>query len=137
MKALRVTAGLLLALGATLRCGDGGTDPDTGDRAGTAVVSLATPHTDDGAVVVTLRGVGMSNVQATSTDYVVFARSSGANELRVIVVGDLAAGPLFRLNVAAVNRLDAYTTAVDQVATRGDALRTSLAGMELTVAAAQ
>jgi hypothetical protein len=121
-----------LAAAATLRCSDGGTAPPSSDTPGTAVLSLGTAHADDGAVVLTLRGTGVSSIQAVSSAHVVVSRPAGPDETRVIVVGDLVAGPLLRVHVPAVNRLSAYSASIDQAATRDDVLRESVAGYTLT-----
>jgi hypothetical protein len=137
--------GVLVALtviAAGIGCGDKATAPNPPPPPppppppGSAVVSLATPNADDGAVIVTLQGPGLSTIQSSATAYVLYARVASAQEARVILVGDLAAGPLFTFKLGAGQAVSAYTASVQQVATRGDALRTSTTGYQLTVAAA-
>ena len=100
------------------------------------VVSLTSPNNDDGAVVVTLQGPSVSTLQRSSSGYLLYSRSPGAQETRVIVVGSLATGPLFTFAPAAGANLSAYSATVQQVANRADALRASTTGYTLTIAAA-
>lgn len=95
---------------------------------GNAVVSLATPHEDDGAVLVTVTGPGLDDVQALSTGYHVLWRFASPDELRLIVVGNVAAGPLVRIRVGDVNRPEDYSGFVREVATRADAKRDDTSG---------
>lgn len=123
-----VAASVLLAIGVS--CGDngGGTAPGT---PGVATVSLVTPNTDDGAVIVTIRGEGLGAVTAASGSLVVFSRQVSATEARVIVVGSIAAAPIFNIGVGAVNRLSSYSGNVDEAATRTNSVRPSTAGYSL------
>jgi len=100
------------------------------------VVSLTSPNNDDGAVVVTLQGPSVSTLQRSSSGYLLYSRTPGAQETRVIVVGSLATGPLFTFAPAAGANLSAYSATVQQVADRADALRASTTGYTLTITAA-
>jgi hypothetical protein len=140
MKTRRVVVALIMIAGG-IGCGDNATAPTAPPPPppplpGSAVVSLTTPNADDGAVMVTLQGPDLSTIQASSTAYVLYSRVSSAAEARVILVGNVSAGPLFTFKLGAGQALSAYTASVQQVATRGDALRTSTTGYQLTVAAA-
>jgi hypothetical protein len=140
MKMRRIVVSLIVIAGG-IGCGDNTTAPTAPPPPppplpGSAVVSLTTPNADDGAVMVTLQGPDLSTMQASSTAYVLYSRVSSTAEARVILVGNLAAGPLFTFKLGAGQALSAYTASVQQVATRGDALRTSTSGYQLTVAAA-
>jgi hypothetical protein len=129
----------LTVAAAGIGCGDSSSTaptPKTPDLALAAVVSLATPNGDDGAVVVTLKGPDLSSIQAPSSAYVVYSRLSTSQEARVFVIGNVAAGPLLTVKFAAGQQLAAYSATVEQVATRADALRGSTTGYQLTVSAA-
>jgi hypothetical protein len=105
---------------------------------GSAVVSLATPNSDDGAVIVTLRGpsgAAISALQVYGTGMQFYTRMASDSEARVIIVGNVSAGPLFTFKPAAGAAITAYSGAVTQVATRGDSLRASLSGYQVTVTA--
>lgn len=121
-----------LALLGGLACGG---DSGTGTTTGTAAVSLATPNADDGAVLVTLTGPGVSNPQAGSSAYDVYFRVVSADELRVLVIGDLSNGVLVTVGVGAVGSIGQYSGTVVEVASRTDVLRVSLAGYSLAFAA--
>lgn len=130
MVRLRAATVLLVSL-ATLQCGDGGVA--TRGEPGTMVLSLATPHGDDGAVVFTLRGTGMTGLKAASRDYVLFSRASGPDELSVVVVGDIAPGPLARVDVPDIGGVDGYSATIHQAAARDHVLRGNLDAYRLTV----
>ena len=102
---------------------------------GTATVSLTTPNADDGAVLVTLTGPGVSNPQPGSSAYRLYFRVVSADELRVMVVGDLSAGVLLTLGVGAVTSIGQYSGTFVEVASRTDVLRATLTGYSLTFAA--
>ena len=103
---------------------------------GSAVVSLTTPNTDDGAVVVTLSGPGLTTMQVASSSNLFYSRAVSDSEARVILVGNLTAGPLFTFKLADGQQISAYSATVGQVATRADALQASTTGYKLSIAAA-
>jgi hypothetical protein len=105
--------------------------------AGPAVVSLTSPNDDDGGLLITLKGPGVSAVQSASSDYLVYWRLAAENEIRILVLGELGPGPLVTAQLDAVNRLSDYSASIEQVATRGDALRAGIEGYELRLAAQQ
>lgn len=126
---------LLMALAAVaVGCGDKATSPIP--TPGSAIVSLATPNSDDGAVVVTLTGPGFSTFATASSGYLIYSRLAGGQEARVILIGDVTAGPLFTFKIAAGSDVSAYAATVQQVANRSDALRASTSSYNLTIAAA-
>ena len=128
MTSSRVFPILLLAIAVALACDKTPEEPAT---PGTAVVSFATPNEDDGGLLLTLRGPGLTAVRSSSSEYVVYWRLVGPEEARVMVLGDILPGPLFTVELAAANRLDEYAASIDQVATRNDALRGGASGYEL------
>lgn len=125
---LPLATSVLLAIGVS--CGDSGGGTAPPGTPGVATVSLVTPNPDDGAVIVTIKGEGLGAVTAASGSLVVFPRQVSATEVRVIVVGNLAAAPLFNIGVGAVNRLSSYSGDVNEVASRGNSV-TSTAGYSL------
>ena len=102
---------------------------------GSAVVSLTTPNSNDGALVLTLKGPGLTTMQASSSSNLFYSRAVSDSEARVILVGDLSAGPMFTFKVADGKQLSAYTATIGEVATRDDALRTSVTGYTLLISA--
>jgi hypothetical protein len=49
------------------------------------------------------------------------------------VVGDLKAGPLFTAKVGGSHTVAAYSSSIQQMATRGDAMVASLTGYQVTI----
>ena len=141
MKLLRVGLMALTIVVAT-GCADKSTSPNSPvpppppPPPGSAVVSLATPNADDGAIVVSIHGPGLTTLASASSDYVFYSRLAGAQDARVILVGNVAAGPIFTFKLAAGSAVSAYTVTIDQVANRGDVLRASTMNYSLTITAA-
>jgi hypothetical protein len=121
----------LAALAGLPACGDGTAPP----KPGTATVSFVTPNTDDGAVLVSLTGPGVRDAQAASFAYKVYWRVVSANELRLIVVGDLAAGVVATVTVDDVNKIGQYHATMLEVASRADVVRASTTGYSVTMTA--
>jgi hypothetical protein len=63
----------------------------------------------------------------------VYTRFTGPEEARIIVMGDLVAGPVLNLTFAGGQSLSAYSASIEQVATRTDDLREAIAAYELKV----
>src|SRR5438045_1133843 len=129
----------LTALGIAAACSDKGTGsvppgPPPSPPLSGVVVALATPNSNDGAAIVTLTGPDVGTLQAADSHYVVFSRASG-QDLHVIVVGNLSAGPLFTAKISGTHTLSAYSGSIQQVATRGDSVLGSLSGYQLNVTA--
>jgi hypothetical protein len=127
----RIGLGLAL-LGAGLACGGG---DSIGPKAGTATVSLVTPNADDGAVLLTLTGPGLANIQSASSSYHVYWRVVSASEVRAIVVGDLVSGAVLTASVDDVSKVGQYGGTVVEAASRSDVVRGSTSGYGLTFAA--
>jgi len=115
-------------------CGDAATG--SGDRPGTATVSLRSNNSDDGAISLTVRGPGLSTATALDSSHTVFSRLASSTELKVIVLaGSIGAGPLFSLPVGASDRPSAYTISIEQVAMLTDSLRSDISGYHASLAA--
>jgi len=102
---------------------------------GSGIVSLATPNADDGALRLTLHGPALSTLQVSSSSNLFYTRMASDSEARVILIGNLAAGPLLTFKIASGQPLTAYGATLEQVASRTDSLRVSLSGYALTIAA--
>jgi len=128
------------ALGIAAACSDKGTGPvppgppPASPPLSAVVVALATPNSNDGAAIVTLTGPDVGTIQPADSHYVVFSRASG-QDLHVIVVGNLSAGPLFTAKISGTHTLSAYSGSIQQVATRGDSILGSLSGYRVSVSA--
>lgn len=99
-----------------------------------ALVSLTTPNSDDGALVVTVRGPDVTDIQAVSSAHVVYPRYA-AHEAQVVIVGDVAAGPLLTIKLSRGHALSEYSTSIEQVAMRNDSLRASTSGYQVSLSA--
>lgn len=135
--------GVLVALtviAAGVGCGEKATAPPPvpppPPPPGSAVVSLTTPNADDGALIVTLQGPGISMLQASNAAHIMYSRVASAQESRITLIGDVSGGPLFTFRLGDGQALSAYTASVQQVAARSDLLRASTAGYQVTLAAA-
>lgn len=119
-----------LALGASGCSSDASTAPTS---SGPVTVSLTTPNLDDGALMVIVKGVGPPTIQSASSAYQVYWRQAKAGETRVIVVGDISAGPLFTATPPPGGSSSGITASVTEVASRANLLRTSTDGYTLSV----
>lgn len=120
-----IVAGLLTAVAAC--------EEDAIGPAGTVVLSLTTPNSDDGAALLTVTGRGLTNAQAASSGYRLYWRLHSDRELRVAVFGNLVSGPLLTLQTDDVGGV-AVTLA--EVASRSDSLRSSTSGYQVSVTTA-
>ena len=103
---------------------------------GSGIVSLVTPNADDGALVLTLHGPGISDLATASSGYLFYSRLASDSVARIIVVGDVSAGPIFTFKPSASSQVSAYRVTIDQVASRADAVRASMTNYSLTITAA-
>jgi hypothetical protein len=123
---------ILLSVAAIAACSDNAIAPPVSPLA--LQVALASPQSDDGAIVITLHGPDVSDVRAVSGAYLAFTRAAAVAETRVIVVGDVIAGPVLTFTAGAGHRLAEYSATIEQVATRADALRGDVSGYGVTIA---
>jgi hypothetical protein len=96
-------------------------------------VSLETPHADDGALIVTLRGAVASTDLAASSSYHTYPQRIAQHHCRILVVGDLQSGALFRVRVSDGTPVNQYAVEINEVATRASMPRDDLAGYRLTL----
>ncbi|HUF11549.1 MAG TPA: hypothetical protein VMN78_00450 [Longimicrobiales bacterium] len=122
----------VLALASTACSDDKGPTEVGGDRA--ALLVLETPGTDEGALLFTLEGPESVEFDAVSSSHQIFSREMPDGSLRVVVIGDLAAGAVLALTLSE-GQTDEYEATLEQVASRQNALRTSLAGYSLVIEA--
>jgi hypothetical protein len=107
----------------------------SGPVAGELTISLVTPNSDDGAILV--RVTASESKEVTSITVVcsgctIFKEQPSATEVRAVVTGNLAAGPLVRIGVSDTKSPDAYSAQVQQVASRTYQVRAT-SGYALTV----
>jgi hypothetical protein len=120
-------------------CGDNGNpaEQQPANTVSAAVITLTTPNSDDGAIVLTLQGPDLAAIEPASSAYLSYSRATSNQEKRVIVIGNLGAGPLFTVKLGSAHNLSDYSATVEQVANRSDILRNSTTDYKLTIAAAQ
>lgn len=102
---------------------------------GRLIVSLDTTAGPVGAVLVKLRGVGITTPTPSSAAEHVFvlAVDSVATVYRIAVVGERLSGALFSFAVPDITRLDAYSTTVLEIADRENRLQIDFGGYHLFV----
>lgn len=124
-------AALILAIGA---CSD---DNGAGVPVpGTLTVSLTSPATD-GAILLTLTGPQLTTPQSANPSFKLYWRLVSSTEMRVMVFGTLATGPLLSVSIPDIAHAAGYKGTVLQVADRDDALRNGLSGYGITVSTGQ
>jgi hypothetical protein len=121
----------LALLGLGLGCGGG---DSSGPTAGSLTVSLVTPNSDDGAVLLTLTGPNLANAQSASSSYRLYWRLVSPGEVRAILVGNLTAGAVLTVDVDDLSKIGQYSGTVVEAASRSDVVRASMAGYGVTFA---
>lgn len=122
-----LTRGALL-LAAVLTAACGGSD----GASGTLRVSLTSPNTDDGAVMLQVTGdIDSVTVPAGLTLY---EATPSATVVRAIVTGNIApGGTVLTLHVPDVGRASSYATQLLQVSARGTYVQRPVGGYTLQV----
>ncbi len=106
-------------VGLTMLMACSGTPPEPPPPVGGEVtLSFQTPNIDDGAVLIRIVGP-ITEIKAAG-DYLVSSVPVGTTATKVVIVGNLAAGPLLRVNVPNLDLLGTYSVFVEQVASRTD-----------------
>jgi hypothetical protein len=131
MSAASRICAVLLAAGMALTSCSSGDDTAAPAQPGPLMFSLTTPAADDGIILVTVKGPGLSAITAARSSYRIFSRQVDASELRIIVQGQLTPGPLFSVQVPDTKAVASYSSAVVEVASVTDVVRTSTAGYSL------
>lgn len=104
-----------------------------GPEVGELSLSLVTPNSDDGAIVLSVTSASpkeLLGIAPACNGCRVFWEQVSANEIRAVVTGPLTAGPLMRVTVSDVGDKSAYSARLHQVANRSFELR-PLAGYSL------
>ncbi len=107
---LALLAGLALTLGSC-----------SGPVAGELTITLATPNSDDGAILVVVTASESKEITSATlacSGCQIFQEQPSATELRAVITGDLVAGPLVRVSVTDTKSPDAYRVQIQQVASR-------------------
>ena len=107
----------------------------SGPTAGDLTVSLVTPNSDDGAIVVKVTASQSKEITGAAvvcTGCKIFPEQVSSTELRAVVTGNLAAGPLVRISVSDTGAPRDYTVQIVQVASRSYQVR-STSGYALAI----
>lgn len=99
-----------------------------GPVAGNVTFNLTTPNGDDGAVafrVISQGGTTLTGASPACAGCRLFVVAVADTELRAIVTGDIAAGPLVDVMVSDLGKPSDYTASVLGVASRSFAVRES------------
>jgi hypothetical protein len=120
----------LMALAALAACG--GDAPPPGPTGGEVVVSLSSPNTQDGALVVRLTGP-LTDLTAVG-GYRIASSVQGA-VTQVVITGTIVSGDILRFKVADLSLVPGYGASVTQVARRTDYALLDVAGYTLTLRA--
>lgn len=125
-------AALLLPLVSS--CGDSGS-PFRAPVPGTLIVSLEASGTPAGAALIVVHGKDIGVPAGLADGASIFARPMDADGGRwqVAVVGTEVSGKLFSFDVPDVNRPEAYSAELIQVADRADNLLTDLAVYRVSI----
>ena len=129
VRVLCAVAALLFAVA----CADDSTGTGGPPQAGTLIVRLTTPHSDDGAVLFELSGPPIDSGVALNASLQLFTRRANDSTIVGAVVGVVANGAVVALRVPDVGAAAAYSARVVEVADRQNTLRASLTGYALTV----
>jgi hypothetical protein len=108
---------LIAALGWSLGCGDGGSPPDI-PTPGLLGLSLSSPNTNDGALLLTITGGVVTDVQP-ATGYTLASAGTGTSTVRVVLTGSVSSGLVAQISVPDTRKAGSYLISVDQAAARG------------------
>ena len=104
---------LRVMLAALMLVGCGGS---TAPTAGTLEVNLATPHADDGGLLLAIAGGPIDSIESAGKQ--VYTSKGEADSLRVIIAGQLTAGPIARIHIPDARQASSYSATVVQAAAR-------------------
>jgi hypothetical protein len=131
-----LTAAVGVIVAGALACGDETDIGGPSSNEGPVTVSLATPNLSDGAVLISITGPGLLEARPANSTYRVYWRLASASEMRVLVLGNIAEGPLCTVRVPDARSASGYSGSILQVADRANELRTSTDDYSLTVESA-
>jgi hypothetical protein len=107
-----------------------GCSNNTESTAGTLDVRLASPNTDDGAVLLTISGGPVDSVEAAG--YTLYSAAAGAST-RFIATGNVGSGTIARIHVPDVRLASRYVASIDQAAARLTYAQRDLAHYRVTL----
>ena len=130
-------SGAVVLAAITIACsgdsGNGGTGPAQDvSTPGFVNVTLATPNSNDGALLLTLSGGTIDSLTA-STGTIFFA-STGTNTFRVMVGGTIGDGPVVRFWMPDRRNVAQYAATLEQAAVRSTYAQQNISGYSLSIA---
>ena len=108
-----------------------GTGPGDTINPGFVTVTLATPNSNDGALLLTLSGGTMDSLQASAGT--IFFASTGTNKFRVMVAGTIADGPVVRFWMPDRRNVAQYLATLEQAAVRSTYVQQDISGYSLSI----
>lgn len=129
-------SGAVVLAAITIACsGDantGGTEPVSTINPGFVNVTLATPNSNDGALLLTLSGGTMDSLTASAGT--IFFASTGTNTFRVMVAGTIGDGPVVRFWMPDRRNVSQYVATLEQAAVRSTYEQQDIGGYSLSIA---
>ena len=130
-------SGAVVLAAITLACsGDssnGGTEPPVDvSNPGFVNVTLSTPNSNDGAVLLQLSGGVIDSLTASSGS--IFFAETGTNIFRVMVAGTITDGPVVRFWMPDRRNVSQYSATLEQAAVRSTYEQQSIGGYSLSIA---
>jgi hypothetical protein len=89
----------------------------TGPTAGILKVNLATPHADDGGLLLTLSGGPIDSIESTGNP--LYTSRADADSVKVIITGQLTSGTIAQIHIPDSRQASSYSAIVIQAAARG------------------
>lgn len=131
---MRRTPSILAAIGVALvaGCGNGGND-SSAPVPGTLTLTMSTVNNGDGALQIQVGGGPIDTIEAEA-GYVGFSYRTAANGMRIIVAGNIVAGPVATIHVPDIHKAASYVAIVQKGTDANTYAVRSGGGYQLTVA---
>ena len=129
--------GAVVIAAITIACGGDSTPESTGpgentSNPGFVNVTLATPNSNDGALLLTLSGGAMDSL--TASVGTIFFASTGTNTFRVMVAGTIGDGPVVRFWMPDRRNVAQYVATLEQAAVRSSYEQQDIGAYSLSIA---
>ncbi len=132
----RKTAAVVIAA-ITIACGGDSNNDGTGpgentSNPGFVNVTLTTPNSNDGALLLTLSGGTIDSLTASAGT--IFFASTGTNTFRVMVAGTITGGAIVRFWMPDRRNVSQYSATLEQAAARSTYEQQAIGGYSLSIA---
>lgn len=91
------------------------------------------PNSDDGALLLEVKGPSVRTVTAKNPSLLVYADTTSTTSVRTVVAGNLTTGGLFTFQVPAGSSVSAYSVTLVEISNRQNQLRNGSSGYTLTI----